>query len=403
MKKVCQHCEPDTISRYHISEFIWRVIFPFNQLFNPLKNNFTKSNKIYYKLNNTIMSGFFNIILKLGVVKKVKMTENDPNYDARINVVIEHANKINQPIELLKSFNQQTRFISTTIKEEESYFEILPTNQAWQSYQIDVDNKIFFKELLVKNGIPVAEGLAFWSKRKLIKFADRQLSYPLVVKPLSGSLSKHTTCNIRDKKQLIEAFRICKKISPKVIVERYVDGEVFRVTLVNTKIVGACRRVPASITGNGKDSIVTLINQKNKSKIDKAKHFNNKQPHKIPINQSLVDLLSIQGFNLKSKLPKNKKVILHSKIVLANGSDIYDVTNNIHQDNIKLFRKISKLCLLPVIGVDVIAKNLSNSYKSQDFAIIEANSLPFIDMHHYPDHGKSRNVAKAIWEHALSK
>ena len=50
-------------------------------------------------------------------------------------------------------------------------------------------------------------------------------------------------------------------------------------------------------------------------------------------------------------------------------------------------------------GFDFICEDISKPYFEQECAIIEANSCPSIDMHHYPVSGKVRNVAGRLLDY----
>ena len=95
-------------------------------------------------------------------------------------------------------------------------------------------------------------------------------------------------------------------------------------------------------------------------------------------------MLASQNLTLTSILANDRKVYLHDKVILGCGADIHDTTDTMHLDNISLFEKVGALCAEPVIGIDFIASDISRSYLEQKCAILEANSLPYIDMHHYP-------------------
>ena len=109
-----------------------------------------------------------------------------------------------------------------------------------------------------------------------------------------------------------------------------------------------------------------------------------------------------QNLTIKSILSLGNKIYLHNKIILACGADIHDKTDDVHPDNNMLFVKLASLLQAPIIGIDFICQNISKTYRKQTCAIIEVNSLPYIDMHHFHVSGKSRDVAGYIVDHFLS-
>lgn len=402
MKKICKDCEPDKVSPLHLTEQVGKLFFPLQLTLQFIFNSLKRYNRPYGRLYNAVVSSFFKLLLTLGILKEVEPSKQ-VKYDARLDVIIQQAKRINQPIKPLSLLGHPTRFVSTTIDNKKSYFEVFPTNRAWQNYPVDIDDKITFKNLLGNNKMPVAKGTVFWSSRRAAEYAIHKLGYPLVAKPLSGSLSKHTTCNIRSAKELTRAIKVSKKISAQIVVEQYIRGDLFRITLVNYKVAGACLRRPPLVKGDGTHTLAQLIRKKNQT-IKKAAHAqHNPQPRLVPNNSELKTLVLSQGYSLKSIVPKGKNVQLHSKVTLSNGAKIIDVTDKICEKNAELFTKVAKLCGLPVVGIDVIAQDLNRPYTKQPFAVLEANSMPYIDMHHFPTRGKPRNIAGAIWAAALSK
>jgi D-alanine-D-alanine ligase-like ATP-grasp enzyme len=55
------------------------------------------------------------------------------------------------------------------------------------------------------------------------------------------------------------------------------------------------------------------------------------------------------------------------------------------------------------VGFDFICKDISRDYKKQECAIIEANSMPYVDMHQNPSHGENDNVARDTWNIVVSR
>ena len=78
-----------------------------------------------------------------------------------------------------------------------------------------------------------------------------------------------------------------------------------------------------------------------------------------------------------------------------------EVTNKAHPENIQLFKEIAKFFDVRLVGIDFLAKNISLPWKKQKCGIIELNSLPCIDMHHFPTSGQPQNVAEKVVDLSL--
>src|SRR3989338_7575978 len=145
-----------------------------------------------------------------------------------------------------------------------------------------------------------------------------------------------------------------------------------------------------------------LIEKKNRHPWRGESHQKNFTLHKIIIDESARSFLAKQGYSLESILPEGTKAYLRDKIILKSGANIHDKTDEVHPDNIALFEKISRLCEAPLVGLDFICQDISRPYHQQECAVLEANSLPYIDMQHYPVTGKPRNVAGLIMDYVVN-
>ena len=231
----------------------------------------------------------------------------------------------------------------------------------------------------------------------------KKLGFPLVVKPKLGSLSKHITCNIQNEADLKKAIHIAQIINPEFIVEKFIEGDVHRVTLVNHKMAGCCLREAPNVVGDGMHTITESDWNKNEHPWRGEAHQKNFTLHKISADENTKFFLAKQGLALETVLPPGTKAYLHSKIILKGGVDIHDKTDEIHPDNIALFQKISRLCDTPLVGLDFICQDISPPHHQQKCAVLEANSLPYIDMHHYPVTGQPRNVAGLIMDYVFGE
>jgi len=255
------------------------------------------------------------------------------------------------------------------------------------------------KQRLKKGGFPIAEGkdFWFWQKRKAIEFGLNVLGFPLVVKPCRGSISRHVTTDIQDIEKLKRAIHKAVIFSPSFIIEKFIpDTFPHRATVVDFDFVACVKQMPANVIGDGYSTIQELIrkknNEPNRGKPDQ-KEFT---LYKLVINEVTRDLLGQKNYLFETIPQKGEIVWLQKDPFLKLGGDLIETTNQVHPDNIQLFREIAKFFDIRLVGIDFLARDISNPWEYQPCAVLELNSLPCIEMHHFPSSGRPQNVAKAV-------
>jgi cyanophycin synthetase len=259
-----------------------------------------------------------------------------------------------------------------------------------------MDNKGIMKIKFKKEGIPVADGGTAWNKNQALKIFNR-IKKPVITKPNLGSRSRHTTIHLNTKEDLILGFKKANKLSPFVIVEEELSGYLFRGTLVGEKLTGVIQRDPPKVTGDGVHTVQELLIEENKRGERSGPLY-----HQITTDKDTELELKRQNIGM-SDIPKEEQTITFSqKTSRGCGGTTTEVTEITHPDNIKMLEHIGSFLKDPLVGVDFIIKDITKSWKEQEnCGIIECNSLPFIDLHHYPLFGKPNNVASKLWDLVL--
>lgn len=279
-------------------------------------------------------------------------------------------------------------------KNERIFFQAVPRPSGPESSSLVwMDNKKLMREYFSGAGIPVANGgvCRTWSRAKTL---FDKLNKPLIIKPHFGSRSRHTTVHVESFNQYKTAFEKAKILSPWVIVEEELQGFVFRGTIIGGNVVAVMRREPPHVIGDGLSDIQKLVETENARPERKGPIF-----HEIHLGKEAEEELRRQKLTLADVPEKGRLVMLNQKVGRGSGASMTDVTDSVHSDNRLLLEKIAAVLGDPIVGVDFIMKDIGISWKNQMPAgVIECNSLPFIDLHHYPLNGKPRNVAGAIWD-----
>jgi len=241
--------------------------------------------------------------------------------------------------------------------------------------------------LLSEKGIPTPKTISIHKKLTPNRLQARlkTLKFPIIIKDAQGSQSQGIFANIADIKTAEKIIIKEIKNFPRLIAQEMVTGDEYRITVLGNKLLGAVKLIPPRITGNGKDNIKKLIEQKQKN-----------ARRKTPFDSSLNNTLSEQEFSLRSIPKKGTVVYIRRNSVLDEGGETEDATDQVHT-------KIKAMCTSAAMatgkylaGIDVMCDDISKDPREQNFNIIEINGKPDIYLHYNPTRGKTRNVVKDI-------
>jgi len=165
---------------------------------------------------------------------------------------------------------------------------------------------------------------------------------------------------------------------------------------VNGRFVAATERHPASVVGDGDSTIWELIQKENRKAV--RLDTPTSPMSKIIVDDAMEHYLEEQRLSLKTVLDKGETVHLRKVANLSAGGMSINATHAIHDDNIILAQDIAQYFRLTCLGIDVIAEDLSESWKVGNFAIIEINAAPGVMMHLNPAVGESVDVPSHILE-----
>ncbi|MFQ4138421.1 cyanophycin synthetase [Nodosilinea sp. PGN35] len=256
------------------------------------------------------------------------------------------------------------------------------------------------KAFLGTLGFPVPQGEIVVTYDEALAAVDR-IGYPVAVKPVVGHKGEGVTAAVGDDADLEAAFdRAIASIpvdqSVRVIVETSITGSDFRILCVNGRFVAAMERRPAWVTGDGRSTIQELIRDANRNP-DRSDTPTSPMGQ-IKTDHAMELYLAEQGLTLETVLEPDHTVYLRKVANLSAGGVSIDATPTIHPDNVILAQDIAQHFRLTCLGIDVIARDLSRSWKDGNFGILEINSAPGISMHLNPSVGDRVDVTSPILE-----
>lgn len=254
------------------------------------------------------------------------------------------------------------------------------------------------KAFLSTLGFPVPKGRIVGTLKEAFSAVDR-IGYPVAVKPVVGHKGIGVTANVRNDDDLEAAFnRAVDAVEPDhaidIIIEQSIEGNDYRLLCVDGKFVAATERRPASVIGDGTSTIAELIDRANRA--NDRSDTPTSPMGKIKIDDAMERYLAEQALSMESVLERDREVFLRKVANLSSGGLSIDATSIIHPDNVVLAQDVAQHFRLTCLGIDIITRDLSCSWKEGNFAIIEINAAPGVFMHMKPAVGQSVDVTAHI-------
>ena len=384
-KKLCIYCGNNQTNH----AFAW-----FDQSFSVLMTGLNRTTSRFF-----LARWFFTLldfltpylISVLAFVKIVRFnTDREKLPSGRGKVIWDEAVARGYEIVSIIAFGRYLDVYKVTLHQKTIIFFSLPTIDGQSKDSVWwMDDKGILKKKLLHAGVPVARGGTHSSWRGARKQFE-MITQPVITKPRIGSRGRHTTTSIFTEEQLHDAFRIAQKLCHFVIVEEHLVGSVYRGTVIDGEVVGILRGDPPRVTGDGMHTIARLVEIKNANRDTRVSA--------VTLTKSHDSFLSRTGYTRESVLPDGVTIDLIEKVGLSYGGASADLTATTHPKIVEALKKATTVIDYPIIGFDFIIDDVSKDPDTQKWGIIEANSAPFIDLHHHPLVGESINVAGKVWD-----
>lgn len=289
----------------------------------------------------------------------------------------------------LISIYSEIELIQAVYKDHKEF--LLDRDSSITPYNVSIisGEKYLTKCLLKREKIAAPKGELFTSKNIDDALIYTQtLNYPLVVKPNFGS---HGNGVYTDLENIVEVKNAIEKIKNKpFIIEEQFEGKEYRVFITKNGDYAVLNRDPASVIGNGLNTIEELIEKEN---------YKRMHPRLNALCPIIIDNEYLFKKNKTSNYvpSKNEKVYVRHNSNIASGGICEDYTDKVHTSVIEISKKVLEVFHgMPYAGIDFMTKDVTIPQKEDTYCIIEVNSVPGIQMHMQPAIGTPRNVASYI-------
>lgn len=383
-KNSCAYCGNNPINHTanYVHEFIMILTAPFYRTMMLIPSSITN------KVVSIIYWPVIYLAGKCGIWKyhkdKLKACSD------RSRVIWEEAEKRDIVMEGIQILGKPIEQYRAKVNGKWNYFESLPIPPQLHHEKFAwIDDKNKFKNIMRKSGVPTAYGGMVTTYEQALHIF-RTGNAPYIIKPRSGSRGRHTTTHIYTEHELRKAYDVGKQLSYFLIIEEHLVGSVYRGTYVAGEVVGILRGDPPRVVGDGRSTIKQLIMVKNEKKHERMKDF--------ILTKHAVSFLKRQGLTPETILNFGSTIDLSEKIGLSYGGNAVEMIKQTHPMILKILKNAGDCIGSPIVGFDFIIPNVSADPRTQRWGLIEANSLPFIDLHHFPLEGTPVNVAAKVWD-----
>ena len=249
------------------------------------------------------------------------------------------------------------------------------------------------KDILEQAEVEVPRGDII-SRESGLKDACRYVGFPLVIKPIDGNHGRGITVDINTYEEALVAYHEAKDVSRRVIVEKFITGEDYRLLVINNVLVAGAKRTPAHVVGDGKSTVQELIDDVNRD--PRRGYGHEKVLTMITTNELTKTIIKDAGYTLDSVIADGEQLILKDTANLSTGGTAEDITDIIHPANVSMAERISKIIDLDICGIDIMTSDISKPLSETGGAVLEVNAGPGFRMHLAPTTGLPRNVAGPV-------
>ena len=249
--------------------------------------------------------------------------------------------------------------------------------------------------LLAAAGLPVPRSDMVRSADEAAMVAAR-IGYPVVTKPLDGNHGRGVSLDLRSEEDVRRGFEraIQQTRSGIAVVESFIQGNDYRVLVIDGHMVAVAQRVPAHVIGDGEHTVRELVDITNRDPRRGIGH--EKVLTRIKLDSAAEELVRRQGFDLGAVPPKESFVKLADTGNMSTGGISIDRTWEADHDNVEIAEEAARVVGLDVAGIDFLTPDICQPVRETGGAIVEVNAAPGFRMHTHPTEGDPQYVAKAV-------
>ena len=246
------------------------------------------------------------------------------------------------------------------------------------------------KLTLQANNVPTPNGQKFNSdtKAEALEYFERQ-DRPVVVKPNGGTRGRGVSLNVKDEQTFEKAWSkaVNSGYGDEIVIEEYFAGFDIRVLVIGGRVRVACSRLNAFVIGDGEHTVQQLVD----IELQRRQADAYLKSTGITVDE---DWLDESPWSI-DQVPQNGEVIILNPISSVGGGGFtLNVIDKISRQHIAVAERAARA--FPgtgTVGVDIFTSSL---LPDAEITVLEINTQPFFDIHHYVSYGEPVNAASFI-------
>lgn len=206
----------------------------------------------------------------------------------------------------------------------------------------------------------------------------------IVIKPADGARTEGVTVGVTDPQNVEAAFTHAKANSDtaQVIVQKHLEGNLYRLLVLDGKFIAGSWRYAASVEGDGVQTVEALIAWANQ---DPRRGKDSSTPLKYIDAAYARAYLGEEAY--ASVLGAGERVAVSDIDSVSAGGEAVNVTDEVHEDWRRVCVQLANEAGLFIAGYDVICDDISQPLPDNYIPLLEINAEPGMKLHEYPTGG----------------
>lgn len=246
-------------------------------------------------------------------------------------------------------------------------------------------NKPLVHRLLAKHRLQTPACCEFTLNEiaKAVAFVD-SVANKCVVKPANGGGGRGVTTGVTGRLDVIRAAASAAVYGSDLMVERQVQGDVYRLLYFDGSLMDAVLRKPSAVVADGKSTVRELIHFENEVRLKTGPNLAHAL---ILIDMDVRRTLSNQGLTLSSVPKEGVEVVLKQVINDNSRNDNASASHLLCKSIIEDGAAAVAAVGVRLAGVDVITPDPGIPLSESGGAILEVNTTPSYHHHYYKRDG----------------